>query len=40
MQHVSGTSELHTGFWWGNLNESDHLEDLRLDGILKIIFIE
>jgi hypothetical protein len=29
-------------FWWGNLNERDHLEDLRIDGwmILKLIFKE
>jgi len=20
--------EVHTGFWWGNLRERDHLEDL------------
>jgi len=24
--------ELHTGFWWGNLRERDHLEDPGLDG--------
>jgi hypothetical protein len=37
MQHVSGTAELHA---WGNLSASDYLEDLRLDGMLKMIFIE
>jgi hypothetical protein len=32
--------EVHTGFWWGNLREGDHLEDLGVDGriILKRIF--
>jgi hypothetical protein len=32
--------DVHTGFWWGNLNERDHLEDLGVDGrrILKLIF--
>jgi hypothetical protein len=25
-----------TGFWWGNLKEGDHLEDIGIDG--SIIF--
>jgi hypothetical protein len=25
-------TEIHTGFWWGNLKERDHLENLRVDG--------
>jgi len=31
---------VYTGFWWGNLRERDHLEDLGKDGrkILKRIF--
>jgi hypothetical protein len=31
---------MHTGFWWGNLRERDHLEDLGVDEriILKYIF--
>jgi len=30
----------YTGFWWGNLRERDHLEDLGVDGriILRWIF--
>jgi len=30
----------HARFWWGNLREADHLEDLGVDGeiILKCIF--
>jgi hypothetical protein len=32
--------EVHTGFWWGDLSESDHLEDLGVNEriILKLIF--
>jgi len=26
------TGELHTGFWWGEPRERDHLEDLNIDG--------
>jgi hypothetical protein len=35
-----GRGEVHTGFWWGNLREGDHLEDSGLDGkiILRCIF--
>jgi hypothetical protein len=32
--------ELHTGFWWGDLREGDHLVDRGVDGsiILEGIF--
>jgi len=23
---------VHTGFWWGNLRERNHLEDPEIDG--------
>jgi len=31
---------VHTGYWWGNLREKNHLEDPGLDGriTLKLIF--
>jgi hypothetical protein len=34
-----GRGEVHTGFWWGDLREGDHLEDPGVDGriILKWI---
>jgi hypothetical protein len=34
-----GRREVHTGFWWGDLREGDHLEDPGIDGriILKCI---
>jgi hypothetical protein len=32
--------EVHTGFWWGDLRDADHLEDPGIDRriILKWIF--
>ena len=30
---------MHTGFWWADLREDDHLEDIDVDGrILQWIF--
>jgi len=31
--------QVHSGYWWGNLVEKDHLEDLGVDDrvILKLI---
>jgi hypothetical protein len=35
-----GKREVHTGFWWGDLREDDHLGEPGVDGriILKWIF--
>jgi hypothetical protein len=35
-----GEVEVYTGFWWGDLRESDHLEDPGVDGriILRYTF--
>jgi len=40
MQHKWWRGEVHTGLWWGNLRERDHLEDSGVDGrvILKWVF--
>jgi hypothetical protein len=27
-----GRGEAHTGFWWGNLKERDHLGEAGVDG--------
>jgi hypothetical protein len=40
MWHVCRRREIHTGFWWGNLKRRDHLEDLNIGGILKLILKE
>ena len=40
-EHVArkGTGEMHTRFWWGDLREREHLEDLGADRItLKCVF--
>jgi hypothetical protein len=31
MWHVCARGEAYTGFWWGNMRESDNLEDLGLN---------
>jgi hypothetical protein len=30
-----GRAEVHTGFWWGNLRERDHLEEPDEDERIK-----
>jgi hypothetical protein len=30
---------VHTGFWWGELREIDHLEDLDVDGRIILTWI-
>jgi hypothetical protein len=36
--HVApvGEGEMYTGFWWGNLRESDHLVDPGVDGRIRL----
>jgi hypothetical protein len=34
-----GRREVHTGFWWGNLREGDHLEDPDVDRIIILKWI-
>jgi hypothetical protein len=40
MWHLWGRREVHTGFWWGDPREGDHLGDPGVDGriILRWIF--
>jgi hypothetical protein len=40
MPHECGRGEVHIVFWWENLREGDHFEDVGEDGsiILKWIF--
>ena len=37
-----GRRETPTGYWWGELREGNHFEDIGLDGriILKLVFKE
>jgi hypothetical protein len=34
-----GKREVHTGFWWGDLREGDHLGDPGVDGIIILKWI-
>jgi len=34
-----GGGEAYTGFWWGNLRERVHLEDLGIDRRIILIWI-
>jgi hypothetical protein len=34
-----GKGEVHTGFWWRNLRERDHLENPGVDGSIIMMWI-
>ena len=33
---IWGRNEMHTGFWWVNLKKRDNLQDLGVDGSIKL----
>jgi hypothetical protein len=33
---VSGRGDVCTEFWWGNMREGDHLEELSVDGFIML----
>jgi len=39
MWQACEAGELHTGFWRGDMKERDHLEDLRVDGMVTLKWI-
>jgi hypothetical protein len=36
---MGGTGEMHTVLWWEDLRESDHLENLGVDGKITLTII-
>jgi hypothetical protein len=31
--------DIHAGFWWGNLNEREHLEDISVERLIMLKWI-
>jgi hypothetical protein len=38
-RNTYGTDEVHTGVWWGNLREGDHLKTPDIDGRIILTWI-
>jgi len=31
--------DMHAGFWWGNMKEREHLEDINVDRLIMLKWI-
>jgi hypothetical protein len=40
MARMEGAREMHMGLMWGNLKESDHLEEQSADGTMLKLFLK
>jgi hypothetical protein len=37
--YVQRTVDVHTGLWWGNMRDKDHVEDIAVDGMIILRWI-